>query len=393
MSKWTPAYLDEMNQKMDPIADKVVASILAGGIGEEMQVNELFRKLIRTSDPIPTGLPPEVAQYFEDTAALPAWADPKLIRKGELLFGEHGPMIVLILFCRCLPFGYACHRVAKVMAATGRLQEKPPGTDRLAMLNRRILETAQFILNVMQPGGLADRGMGVRTTQKIRLIHASIRYFLEEQGWDSKKFGAPLNQEYLAGVILTFSLVTIDGLKTVGVNLTNDEKLAYLHAWNVVGHIIGVDEGLIAHTVADAEELFWTIFDRQKGPSQDGTDLTHSLINYMNSKFPVDFLNAIPPFMITRLCGKKIAEMLQVDTHGNIFLRLMLVAMRFVGELTEKLDQESRLFRNVTSFLSHAFLQELVKIYNDEKQIYFYIPPSLRNDWGMPAAPSAPPKK
>lgn len=386
MSKWTPAYLDEMNQKMDPIADRVVASILSQGVAEEMKVNELFGKLIRTSDPIPAGLPPEVQAYFETTATLPEWADPKLIRAGEKLFGEHGEMIVLMLFCRCLPMGYACHRVAKVMASTGRLQEKPPGTDRMVMLNRRIMETAQFILNVMQPGGLEAQGMGVRTSQKIRLTHAAIRYFLEQQSWDSKSLGTPINQEYLAGVVLTFSLVTIDGLKMVGVDLTEEEKLAYLHAWNVVGHLIGVDDGLIAHTVADAEELFTTIFDRQKGPSEDGSDLTKSLIDYMDSKFPLDVMNAIPPFMLEKLCGPEIAKMLNVKSDSSLSLKLMLEAMRFAGEITEKLDQDSVVFREITAFLGHALLQELVNVFNEEKQIHFYIPPSLRNDWGLPAA-------
>ncbi len=386
MSKWTNAYLDEMNQKMDPVADRVVASILNEGTAEEIKVNELFGKLIRTSDPVPAGLPAEVQNYFDETVTLPEWADPKLIKAGEKLFGEHGQMIVLMLFCRCLPMGYACHRVAKVMAATGRLQEKPPGTDRLVMLNRRIMETAQFILNVMQPGGLGEKGLGVRTSQKVRLIHASIRYFLEKQGWDSKSLGAPINQEYMAGVILTFSLVTIDGLKKVGVNLSDEERLAYLHAWNVVGHIIGVEDGLIAHTYADAEELFQTIFDRQKGPSQDGTDLTKSLLDYMDSKFPLDVMNAIPPFMVEKLCGPEIAEMLNVKAGKSAALKLMLEAMRFAGEITETLDHESAIFREVTAFLGHALLQELVDVFNEEKQIHFYIPPSLRDDWGLPAA-------
>ncbi|MEQ9363849.1 MAG: oxygenase MpaB family protein [Leptospirales bacterium] len=386
MSKWTTAYLDEMNQKMDPIADKVVASILSQGAAQEMRINQLFGKLIRTSDPIPAGLPPEVRSYFEETAALPEWADPKLIRAGEKLFGEHGEMIVLMLFCRCLPMGYACHRVARVMAATGRLQEKPAGTDRMVMLNRRIMETAQFILNVMQPGGLDANGTGVRTSQKIRLIHASIRYFLEQQGWESKTLGAPINQEYLAGVVLTFSLVTIDGLKMVGVNLSDEEQLAYLHAWNVVGHIIGVEDGLIAHTVADAEELFSTIFERQKGPSQDGTDLTKSLLDYMDSKFPLDLMNAVPPYMVEKLCGPEVAAMLNVKAGKSVALKLMLEAMRFAGEVTEKLDRDSAIFREITAFLGHALLQELVNVFNEEKQIHFYIPPSLRNDWGLPPA-------
>lgn len=386
MGKWSNAYLDEMNQKMDPVADEVVASILSQSRSEEIRVNELFDQLIRTSDPIPAGMPLDIAKYFAETAALPEWADPDLIRKGEELFGEYGQMIVLMLFCRCLPFGYACHRVAKVMTATGRLVEKPAEMgrkERLAMLNRRVLETAQFILNMMQPGGLGPKGSGVRTAQKVRLIHASIRYFLKKQGWDSQTYGAPINQEYLAATGLTFSLLTIEGLKIVGVKLSEEEQLAYLQAWNVVSHLIGVDDGLIAHTIPDATDLFYTIFERQKGTSEDCVDLAESLMNYMDSHFPLDTMNAIPPFMVEKLCGPEVAEILQIKAKQGPTLRLMMEAMRFAGEITETLDRDSVVFRELTGFLGRTLLQSLVKTYNNEKQIHFYISPSLREDWSI----------
>ena len=47
---------------------------------------------------------------------------------------------------------------------------------------RRIRETAQMIMSVMCPGGLVGDGRvgtGVHSTQKVRVMHAIIRYMIE----------------------------------------------------------------------------------------------------------------------------------------------------------------------------------------------------------------------
>ncbi len=384
MSNVTKKFLESMQYETDPPADEAVRAIMAGGEGEKIRINELFDKLITTRDPLPAGLPPAAEKFFEESVQLPDWADPALIKRGEELFGTYGPPIVLMLFCRALPFGYAAPRAAEVMVTTGRLVEHQRGKNRLDALNRRILETAQFILNVMARGGLGPDGSGIRTTQKVRLIHASIRYYIKQKGdWDTEEYGEPVNQLLLAATSLCFSIVSIDGLAKVGIKLDEDEQRAYLHCWNVVGHVLGIRDELVAHEPAEARELFDRIFAIQRGASPAGRELTSSLVDYMNSKFPFDFMNTIPPFFINKLCGHDVAELLGVKYPDDWALKLVLAAMRAIDPVIDTLDQNSAFFRNLTNFISFRLLQGLIHYYNEEKEIEFDIPPSLRKDWNL----------
>ena len=65
------------------------------------------------------------------------------------------------------------------------------------------------------------------------------------------QYRIPVNQEDMVGTLLTFSAVILDGLKKMGFSISTSDADAYLHAWNVVGHLSGVeieryaDEGVL----------------------------------------------------------------------------------------------------------------------------------------------------
>ena len=83
--------------------------------------------------------------------------------------------------------------------------------------------------------------------------------------WQVARDGMPINQEDLAFTLLTFGHVIPQAMRALGIKLSNDEDQAFLHCWNVSGFLLGVDETLMAHTLADAEELFARIKGRQAG--------------------------------------------------------------------------------------------------------------------------------
>ncbi|MEB0178442.1 oxygenase MpaB family protein, partial [Undibacterium sp. CCC3.4] len=68
--------------------------------------------------------------------------------------------------------------------------------------------------------------------------------------------GLPCNQEELAYTLLTFGYVFLRSLRTLGLGLAQEDELAYLHTWNVVGHILGIRRELMAETMEQAEALF-----------------------------------------------------------------------------------------------------------------------------------------
>src|SRR4029453_9478056 len=121
----------------------------------------------------------------------------------------------------------------KVLASTSSFE---------ANARRRILETAHFVLDVASNGGLSPDGRGIRAAQKVRLMHASVRMLVRRRGWNEELHGVPINQQHLVGTMLSFSTVVIDGLRTMGIMVRDDEAEAWFHLWRVVGFMLGIDE-------------------------------------------------------------------------------------------------------------------------------------------------------
>jgi hypothetical protein len=152
---WTDNVLDPMRQLTDPLADAVVAEAFQQGQADA--VNALMRTLIENDDLPSDQLPQGIRDYLATSAQMPAWADPARIQAGERVFWRYGPEIILNLFCYGLPSCYAGAKGVQVLALTTRLFSSP---------TRRVVETAQMVVDVMAPGGLAANGRGVRTAQK-----------------------------------------------------------------------------------------------------------------------------------------------------------------------------------------------------------------------------------
>lgn len=128
----------------------------------------------------------------------PAWADPEKVRLGQRLFQRYGMQMTLAYFTWSLPCCYAWAKAAKVLTWTGGIDKN---------VHRRIIETAQFVLDVMVEGGLEPKGFGVRTAQKIRLLHATIRYHVgREPKWRASEWDTPANQEDHVATLLTLAL-------------------------------------------------------------------------------------------------------------------------------------------------------------------------------------------
>jgi len=185
----------------DALADSVIQKIIEREDGSK--VAELFNTLTQNVDVPMDGLPEEAIEYFESTKKLPDYYDQKMIKEAQEIFSLYGPEISMLLMCKSLPQCYACGKGAKVLYHTGRLVEH---NDNFELLTRRLMETAQFVIYVLAPNSFSDTGKAIITTQKVRLIHASIRYFISKSGrWDYDYYGVPINQEDMAGTLMFFS--------------------------------------------------------------------------------------------------------------------------------------------------------------------------------------------
>src|SRR3984957_9257399 len=202
--RWTDELLNSKRGHGDRAADDVMKAVLKQG--DVNAINDVLRTLVRNDQLVPASLPKDIRDYLAKNVALPEWADLAKIKRGQQLFETWGLQISLCLFCASLPSAYAAAKGVKVLSRTAQLETNT---------RRRIMETGQFLMNVLADGSFEPQGKGFRTIQHVRLMHAAVRMMIEGRNkqrpgfWDPN-WGVPINQEDLVGTMLSFSYVPVE---------------------------------------------------------------------------------------------------------------------------------------------------------------------------------------
>jgi len=372
-TKWTDEFLDSMRQIGDPPADKVVAAVIESG--ELEAYDAMMKHLLNNRDEIPDSLPPIVQDFFEQTKILPAWAETEKIRKGEEIFDLHGPEMIIMLFFMSLPYAYATTRGSNVLVISTGLTKQ---------VHRRIVQTARFIIDVMQAGGLGPEGRGIRSAQKVRLLHASIRYYIaNDKAWNPKwnpAWGLPINQEDLAGTMLDFTTSVMRGLERLKLKLSPEEADAYLHCWKVVGHIMGICPELMPEDVPEAYALTDAILGRQQGESAAGKLLVKDLIGF-TQRFMPPFFQGLPTTATRYLSGDHVADFIDVGPYDWTLLVLKLQI--FLFDLAENFKDRFPGIKKYTRFLTWNLIEGVVSYEEGGQVTSFEIPDRSRKHWGF----------
>ena len=364
----TDAILDSARMRGDALADDTVATIFRAG--DTSAVARLLSTLMR-DDTAPPDLAAPVRDYLA-TTSVSAARSAESAAAGERIFAEYGPEIMMLLCCYSLPSSYAAKKGVQVLHRTAYLAKRP---------NRRLFETAQFIVDVMSPGGLGRDGKGVRTAQKVRLMHAAIRHLIltdTTSPWSTADLGVPINQEDLLGTLMTFTWLILDGLAKIGIKLTPQEQQAYLDTWLVVGEVMGIEPPLLPRTVADATSVTALIEQRQVAQSPQGQEMMAALLGMMQTNMPHPF-QSMPGCLIREFLPPDVAAFLGVPSHPlkEELIRLGDEALR---PLQRFIDFEAKRHALVRSFSVHL-LRWMLKIELDGQPARFALPDALQEDW------------
>ena len=368
---WTSESLQPLRIIGDPLADTVIAELFADGGVQAM--NTLMSGFVANEHPVPDNLPAPVRDYLQQSVELPAWADPALLHAGEDLFFRFGPSIILILTCYSLPFCYLGRNGVPVLAMTNRLSSNA---------TRRIVETAQMVVDCMSAGGLTTPGgRGRLTIQKVRLMHAAIRRLAPAAPAWKPEYGLPINQEDLAGTLMSFSYITLDGLQKLEIALTDQDRLGYLHCWNVIGHLLGVHDALLPATVDRAKALADGIAADQFGPTPDGKNLTNALIDMLAHILPGNLFDKMPKVFLRFFLGSQWAAWLGVDE--GVLAELAVQPIRYLGlEFGGKIE-DSKTLGALAVEIGKLLVGAITLAGRGGDRPSFAIPTQLREVWGV----------
>ena len=372
------ARLSEMRFVADPLADQTLEQVLKPWQPDSHDTNLAIIGQINAQFPQWTsnqaiadlanhygGAPPvpdsavavALHAYLSQGQTLPAWANVAQIARAEALFTQYGPMSCTLLFCASLPECYVLPDLSAVLHSAGQLEHH---TD------YRIRATAAMIFPVMMRGGLTSPdGAGVAQILKVRLIHATIRNLilrcspaqamqvLGDQrfakgtgpvapavqaadasasmyetllalGWNVGEDGLPCSQEELAYTLLTFGYVFLRGMRDLDLGLEPEDEEAYLHLWNVVGHVLGIRRELMPDTMAQAQALFAQMqarADSETVAPDPRSGLGRALVLAMQNVIPWAWAKPVPVLLTRYLCGSAAAELIGVDQQVAWFPR------------------------------------------------------------------------
>ena len=256
-----------------------------------------------------------------------------------------------------------------------------------------MVETGQFLIDTLNVGGLDEHGKGRRTIQRVRLMHAAVRHLIKARnemtpGMWHPDWGTPINQEDLSGTLLAFSYVVTDPMRRLGVRLPAKDIDAYLHLWNVIGHLLGVRDELLVRDVDDAYALVDTIRRRQFQASPEGQELTRALMELLDELTPLHrFDDTIPP-LIRHLIGDETADLLRVPTSdladdlGRLARSANWFFVHALGRIERDLPRYQLVSRMAPPF-GRDLLDALFKLERGGDRASFDIPHDLARSWDL----------
>jgi hypothetical protein len=289
--------LEKYRTIQDELSDKLVTKVY--DTLDKKEIGELYKNLMDDLGELDYNKLPKVfSEYFLNNQNFPDWIDYKKITLTQNLFIKLGPEYATCLICRALPVGYTSANVVKLLSTTGYLSN-----DLKTGTAKRLLETSQFIFNVMRQDTFNRDSVGVKHILKVRFIHGMVRYHLIKHGWDSKKYGAPVNQQDMSLTILTFSIGAILGLERLKVYISEKEKDALVHYWAVIGSLIGVDEKINPKDYKSAKAVYNEVLLTQAKKSEEGVQLMRALSNFIKATVKIKRVPNLTDYMIRFLIG------------------------------------------------------------------------------------------
>jgi len=375
----TEAHWEAMTREADPLADRTVAAIIGPwpdasgemgpGIARLGQATRLMSSWTTNASlaswaPQPAGADADVVAalraYIDEGSRLPEWIRKADVERAGRVFMDYGPMSCVLLFCASLPECYVLPHLSEVLHVAGQLE---------AHTEHRIRQTAAMVFPVMMKDGLTGGGGGgIAQVLKVRLIHATIRHLilrgtpqearsrieprpvagghtnlqqaLISHGWDVSRQGLPCNQLELAYTLLTFGYVFLEGMRTLGLPLTKEQEEATLHAWNVTGHVLGIRDDLMAHTMEEAAAMFDGLqaMARVHPPTPDvRPGLGGALLAVLARTIELPVIRKLPVPLTRWLVGRDTAREIGANERVGLLTRVTFFVARMAVRLIDGL--------------------------------------------------------
>lgn len=216
--------------------------------------------------------PEPLQRFFDYIDNRPAWVDDDLLRIGSEASGMQGSALSVGLRDFILMGGYLSSSINEVLAVSGGLKNPV----------RRLAETAQWVVDITNPGGLERFAPGFISTIRVRWVHALVRRHIRNMpNWDQDQHGLPANQTDMAGTWLGFAIGGPVAATLLGKWVLSPRDLkGYLHMHRYAAWLMGVDEHFLTDDPVECAYRLANNTMTQPGPSAVCREMAGALADH-----------------------------------------------------------------------------------------------------------------
>lgn len=256
--RYSPARLQRWREVCDPLADEAAVHLKRARPSRMLDQLEALAGAGNA----------DCARFLAITSQVPPWVEWALVERGRRACLAFSAVRGLGLLAALME-GYALSRAARVLVATGRLNQD---------VTRRLHETGQMNHNMSARDGLRPGHVGHRHILEVRLLHAMVRRYVRERGWDVARFDEPINQEDMAFTVIEFDHLAVRGMARLGACVSTEDRHAMHHLWRYAAWLHGVDDELITRSPEEQTFQYEAIRAHQLAPNEDSRALAAAVL-------------------------------------------------------------------------------------------------------------------
>lgn len=228
--------------------------------------------------------PESLRNLFLQMQEVPDWFDAEIANRGARFSMRTGNNALIVLRDFTLMGGYDFAYLNKPLIFTGALKKGAV---------KRLKDTLEFWINVTRENALDHNSTAYQLAVRTRLMHSYARLKIKEKAkdWDYQKWGEPINSWDMIATNLGFSLIFLQGIKRLGIKISEQEEEGVFHLWKYIGYLLGIPAEYLANNRQEAvEQFYWWTTIQDEGDA-DSVQLAASLLeeNLENTIYKYNF--------------------------------------------------------------------------------------------------------
>ncbi len=287
-------------------------------------------------------LPSSLKALFLEMQTVPEWFDQNLANIGARFCMRSGTNALIILRDFSLMGGYDYAYLNKPLIFTGILKKGAV---------KRLKDTLEFWIGVTRENALKVNSEAYQLIVRTRLMHSYARLKIKSESldWNYENWGEPINFWDMIATYTGFSLVLMQGLHKLGIQISHEEEKGVFHLWKYIGYLLGIPEEYLPENRQEAvKQLYLWSMVQDKG-DENSAELAKALLdeNLENTIYKYPFqrklLLKLHQSMNWYLLDKEINERLQIpEAHFTSFFPKVIIGANKLAQKVFNLNNPKK---------------------------------------------------